>query len=95
MLCIFTGTVENATGAAVLYAITLVFENCWPCSLSQLWYNLKQYCFHIVWQKQLFGCADIIYLILPWSYGIKSVNMTSALYFQERKQISDIEPIDI
>lgn len=95
MLCIFTGTVENATGAAVLYAITLVFENCWPCPLSQLWYNLKQYCFHIVWQKQLFGCADIIYLILPWSYGIKSVNMTSALYFQERKQISDIESIDI
>lgn len=56
MLCVFTDTVENAAGATsesppVLSAITWLFQNCWPCPLSQFWYNLKQYCLHIVWQK--------------------------------------------
>jgi len=46
MLCIFIDTVENAAGAAsespsVLYAITWMFKNCWPSSLSQFQYNLN------------------------------------------------------
>lgn len=74
MLCVFTVGVESTAGVAsespsVLYAIRWMSKKCWPCPLNQFQYDLKQYCFHTLWQKQPPACADITFLTLPGFYG--------------------------